>query len=52
MIEIQPILPTLSIVKPKKINKDEHPPQQQRHDQQQAPKQQEPQPMQHIDEIV
>lgn len=53
MIEIQPIFPSLSIVKPRKINKDQRPSQQQQHnDQEPAPKQQEPQPMKHIDEIV
>ncbi|MDO9162338.1 MAG: hypothetical protein Q8N35_12430 [Methylococcaceae bacterium] len=54
MIEIHPVFPALPIVKLKKIHKDEHPTQQQHHEQKPAPQPnpQEPDSVQHIDEIV
>lgn len=52
MIEIHPIFPALPIVKPKKIHKDDHPPQQQHHEQKPTPEPQESDPVQHIDEVV
>lgn len=53
MIDIQPVLPSLRIIQPKKINRDDQPPQrQQRQDQEPAREQHEQDPVQHIDEIV
>ena len=52
MIEIHPISPSLPVVKPKKINRDDQAPPRQQHDSKPTPEQQEPDPVQHIDEIV
>lgn len=53
MIEIHPIVPSSPIVKPKKIVRDDnHPPPHKQRDSSPAPKSQEPDSIQHIDEIV
>jgi hypothetical protein len=53
MLEIKPLSTTHPVVKPVKIEKDEHPPNQQPPKKQPALEEQEPQqPVQHIDEIV
>ncbi len=52
MIEIHPIAPSIPIVKPKKIVRDEdHPPPRKQHDSP-PPKPQDTDPIPHIDEIV
>lgn len=53
MLEIQPVLPTFSVVKPKKIKRDDNLPNRQQHRKKQELKEQGAEPIQqHIDEIV
>lgn len=52
MLEIQPVLPSFPVVKPKKIDRDDHRPEKQPHGKKQEVEEQDAEPMQHIDEIV
>jgi hypothetical protein len=52
MLEIQPVSPSFPVVKPKKINRDDHRPEQQQSKKKPAAEEQEAEPIQHIDEIV
>lgn len=52
MLEIQPVLPSFSIVKPKKIDRDDHRPEKQPRRKKQEVEEHNAEPMQHIDEIV
>jgi hypothetical protein len=53
MLEIKPVSTTYPVVKPVKINKDDHPPNQHQPKKKPVLEEQEPQqPIQHIDEIV
>jgi hypothetical protein len=52
MLEIKPISSTYPVIKPVKIKKDDHPPNQQQPKKKPVLEDQEPQPVQHIDEIV
>jgi hypothetical protein len=52
MIEIQPVTPSFPLVKPKKIDKDDHRPGQQPQRKKSEADGQKPEPQQHIDEIV
>jgi hypothetical protein len=53
MLEIQPVSPSLPVVKPKRIDRDDHrPEQQQSKNKPAAAEEQDAEPIQHIDEIV
>jgi hypothetical protein len=53
MLEIQPVLPSFSVVKPKKIKRDDRRPEKPPHrKKQEAEEQDDAEPMQHIDEVV
>lgn len=52
MLEIQPVSPSLPIVKSKRIDRDDHRPEQQQSGKKTAVKEQDAEPIQHIDEIV
>jgi hypothetical protein len=52
MLEILPLLPAYPLIKPGKIKKDEHFSEQPQRKKKPALKEQESQPVQHIDEIV
>jgi len=52
MLEIEPVLPTLPIVKPKKIKREDDLPKRQQRRKQQEAEEQNAKPLQHIDEIV
>lgn len=52
MLEIQPISSSLPIVKPKKIDRDDHHPKQQQRRKQQEVEEKNAEPIQHIDEIA
>jgi hypothetical protein len=52
MLEIQPVSPSLPVVKPKKIDRDDHRPEKQPRRKKPETEEQDADPMQHIDEIV
>jgi hypothetical protein len=52
MLEIQPLFPAYPVIKPGKIKKDDHLPEQPQRKKKPALEEQESQPAQHIDEIV
>ncbi|HEY8036505.1 MAG TPA: hypothetical protein VIF37_13075 [Methylobacter sp.] len=52
MLEIQPVLPSFSVVKPKKIKRDDHPPEKRQNGKKHETEKQDAEPIQHIDEIV
>lgn len=52
MLEIQPVFPSLPVVKPKEIKRDDNSPEQQQRRKKQQAEQQNAKPIQHIDEIV
>ncbi len=52
MLEIHPVLPSLPIIKPKKIERDDHHPEKQQHRKKQELREQRAEPIQHIDEIA
>jgi hypothetical protein len=52
VIEIQPVLPSFPVVKPKKIKKDEQLPRKRQNSKEPEAKKQDAEPIQHIDEIV
>jgi hypothetical protein len=52
MLEIQPVLATFSVVKPKKIKRDDNLPKRQQRGNKQEAEKHDTKPMQHIDEIV
>lgn len=52
MLEIHPVLPSFPIIKPKKIDKDDHHSEKQPHGKKQEVEKQGAEPIQHIDEIV
>jgi hypothetical protein len=52
MLEIHPVAPSFPVVKPKKINRDDNPPQKRQRGNKQEAEKQDAEPVQHIDEIV
>lgn len=52
MLEIQPVLATFSVVKPKKIKRDDRLPEKQPRRKKQEVKEHDAEPIQHIDEIA
>jgi len=52
MLEIQPVLATFSVLKPKKIKRDDNLPKRQQRGNKQDAEKQDAKPIQHIDEIV
>ena len=52
MLEIQPVSPSFPVVKPKKIKRDDSLPEKQHRRKKQEVKEQDAEPMQHIDEVV
>ncbi|MGZ5026961.1 MAG: hypothetical protein ACXWAT_09435 [Methylobacter sp.] len=51
MLEIQPVSPSFPVVKPKRIDRDDHRPEKQQ-SRKKAAEEQDAEPIQHIDEIV
>ena len=52
MLEIQPVAPSFPVVKPKKIDRDDHRPEKQQCRKKPAAEEQDAEPIQHIDEIA
>ncbi|MDP1665494.1 MAG: hypothetical protein Q8L79_10255 [Methylobacter sp.] len=52
MLEIQPLAPSFPVVKPKRIDRDDHRPEKQQRRKNQEVEEQDAEPIQHIDEIV
>ena len=52
MLEIQPVSPSFPVVKPKKIDRDDHRPEKQQRRKKPEMEEQDAEPIQHIDEIV
>ncbi|MDO9047144.1 MAG: hypothetical protein Q7U66_05315 [Methylobacter sp.] len=52
MLEIHPVSPSFPVVKPKKIDRDDHRPEKQQRRKKQEVEEQDAEPIQHIDEIA
>jgi hypothetical protein len=52
MLEIQPVSPSFPVIKPKKINRDDHRPKKQQRRENAEEQEQDAEPAQHIDEIA